>query len=274
MKPELSIITVGYKSEKTIGPFLDSIQKNRDGIAKEIIVVDNYPADRGAQIAEKHPLKPRVIRNRENVGFSIAINQGIKESRGEYILIINPDTRLIGSALKYLLSFAKKTPKLGAVAPRLLNNDGQIQPSCFKFPTAWNAFKYYFLGCKNCFNKYNPGDKITQVDVAVMAAFLVPKSTLDYVGGLDETYFLYYEDVEFCRRLHHFGLPVYYLPQAKVQHAHGVSGNFVSHLKSPLAKSAQIYHGVVGSAFLNSVLWAGQKWQKLGKVLRNLLPQN
>ncbi len=271
MKPELSIITVGYKSEKTIGPFLDSIQKNRDKIKKEIIVVDNYPADNGADIAQKHPLKPTVIRNTENVGFSIAINQGIKISRADYILIINPDTRIVGSALKYLLDFAKSTPKLGAVAPRLLNDDGNIQPSCFKFPTIWNAIKYNFFGCKTCFKKYNPGDKTTKVDVAVMAAFLVPKSTLNYVGGLDERYFLYYEDVEFCRRLHRYGLPVYYLPKAKVQHAHGVSGNFTVHLKSPLLASAKLYYGPLYFAILNAVLWVGHKWQVIlrGKKFRD-----
>ncbi|KKT40316.1 hypothetical protein A3K29_02890 [Candidatus Collierbacteria bacterium RIFOXYB2_FULL_46_14] len=264
-KVELSIITVGYKSEDTIVPFLDSIQKNRDKITKEIIVVDNYPGDKGADKAQKHPLKPTVIRNTENIGFSKAINQGIKICHGEYVLIINPDTRIVGSALKYLLDFARKTSKLGAVAPRLLNNDGNIQPSCFKFPTIWNAIRYYFFGCKDCFNKYNPGDEITTVDVAVMAAFLVPKSVIDYVGGLDERFFLYYEDVEYCRRLRQFGLPVYYLPKAKVQHAHGVSGNFTNHLKSPLARSAQIYHGVLGSALLNFVLRVGQRWQKIIK---------
>ena len=268
MKPELSIVTVGYRSEETIVPFLDSIQRNRDGIKKEIIVVDNYPSDKGADKAEKHSLKPIVIRNLENVGFSKAINQGIKISKGDYILIINPDTRIIGSALKNLLDFAKKTPKLGAVAPRLLSNDGHLQPSCYKFPTILNAIKYYFFNCKNCFNKYNPGEETTRVDVVVMAAFLIPKSTIDIVGGLNEAYFLYYEDIEFCRRLHRYGFPIYYLPKAKVQHAHGASGNFVSHLKSPLAKSAQIYHGIVGSAILNLVLWAGQKWQKIIKTVK------
>src|SRR5258706_6547064 len=112
MKAELSIITVGYKSANTILPFLDSIKKIKDGISKEIIVVDNYPADKGADLAEKHSSKPIVIRNTENVGFSKAINRGIKESKGDYILIINPDTRIIGSALKSLLDFVKKTPKI------------------------------------------------------------------------------------------------------------------------------------------------------------------
>lgn len=270
-KVELSIITVGYRSEKTIGPFLDSIKKNRDDIVKEIIVVDNYPADKGADIAQKHPLKPTVIRNTENIGFAKAINQGIRIAHGKYILIINPDTQIKGSALKILLDFAKKTPNLGAVALRLLNYDGTIQPSCSKFPTIWNAIKYNFFGCRNCFKKYIPGDEVAKVEVAVMAAFLVPKITFDQVGGLDERFFLYYEDVEFCRRLYRSGLPVYYLPSAKVQHMHGASGNFVSHLKSPLLKSAQIYYGPVYSATLNAVLWIGHKWQVIlrGKRFRD-----
>jgi N-acetylglucosaminyl-diphospho-decaprenol L-rhamnosyltransferase len=145
MKPELSIITVGYKSEKTIIPFLDSVKKIKDGIKKEIIVVDNYPADKGADLAEKHILKPVVIRNMENVGFARAVNRGIKVSKGEYILLINPDTRIVGNALQKLLDFAKDKSDLGAVAPRLLNIDGKVQASVFKFPTILNAIKFYFL---------------------------------------------------------------------------------------------------------------------------------
>jgi len=263
MKIDVSIITVGYKSEDTIVPFLDSIKKVSDGLQKEVIVVDNYPADKGADLAEKHSLKPLVIRNTENVGFSKAINRGAKEAKGEYLLIINPDTRIVGKAIKYLLDFAKGHAKIGAVAPRLLNNDGKIQPSCFRFPTVLNAIKYYFFNQKECFNKYNPGNKPVAVDVAVMAAFLIPKSVFNHVGGLDERFFLYYEDVEYCRRLKRLGYPVYYFPKALVKHAHGASGSFKSHLSSPLAKSAQIYHGVLGSALLNFTLLLGQKWQKI-----------
>ena len=260
---DLSIITVGYRSEKTIGPFLDSIQKSKDGLTKEIIVVDNYPMDNGAEIARKHSLKPKVLINTENVGFSKAINWGIKESKGKHILIINPDTKIIGLALKYLYDFAETHPILGAVAPKLLGNDGKIQPSCYKFPTIINAIKHYFFGCKKCFNKYFPGNKTTKVDIAVMAVFLVPRITINQVGFLDERFFLYYEDVEFCRRLHRFHLPVYYYPKAQVMHIHGASGSFTSHLSSPLAKSAKIYHGELGSGLLNLVLRVGQKWQKI-----------
>lgn len=265
---DLSIITVGYRSEDTIGPFLDSIQKSKDGLNKEIIVVDNYPTDKGAEIAKKHSLKPTVLINTENVGFSKAINKGFKASKGKYVLIINPDTRIKGNALKYLFDFAEAHPVLGAVAPKLLYNDGKIQPSCYMLPTIGNAIKHYFFGCKRCFNKYYPGNKTTKVDIAVMAAFLVPRVTLNQVGGLDERFFLYYEDIEFCRRLKKFNLPVYYYPKAVVMHIHGASGSFSSHLSSPLAKSAEIYHGKLGSDVLNAVLWAGQKWQKLIKKIK------
>lgn len=264
----LSIITVGYRSEDTIIPFLNSIQKSKDGLIKEVIVVDNYPSDRCVELAKKHSLKPKVLVNTENVGFSKAINQGIKESKGKHILIINPDTMIKGLALKYLFDFAEAHPVLGAVAPKLLYNDGKVQPSVFMFPTVGNAVRHYFFGCKKCFNKYYPGNKTEKVDVAVMAVFLVPRATINQVGGLDERFFLYYEDVEFCRRLHKFHLPVFYYPKAMVMHVHGASGSFTSHLNSPLAKSAKIYHGEFGSNVLNTVLWVGQKWQKLIKKIK------
>ena len=104
-----------------------------------------------------------------------------------------------------------------------------------------------------------------------MAAFLIPRSTINEVGSLDERFFLYYEDVEYCRRLHIHNLPVYYLPDAKVKHIHGASGNFVFHLKSPLLASAKIYYGSLYSAILNLVLWIGHKWQVIlrGKRFRD-----
>lgn len=270
-KVDISIVTCGYRSEETIVPFLDSIKKSRDGLSKEIIIVDNYPADKGADQAEAHSLKPSVFRNTENIGFSKAINQGIRKSKGKYILIINPDTGIVGNALKYLFDFAETAKNVGAVAPRLLNNDGKIQPSCFKFPTILNAIKFNFFGCKDCFKKYNPGDKVTTVDVAVMAALLIPKAVLDEVGELDERFFMYYEDVEYCRRLHNSGYLVYYYPKALVKHAHGVSGNFTVHLKSPLVASAKTYYGSFYFAILNTVLWLGHKWQVIlrGKRFRD-----
>jgi N-acetylglucosaminyl-diphospho-decaprenol L-rhamnosyltransferase len=267
MKYDISIIIVLYKSEKHIGPLLDSIEKPKDGLKKQVIVIDNYTQDNSAKIAKKHPLKPTVLEPGENLGFAKAVNLGLTKTTGEYIFLINPDTTLVGNSLKTLHSFAAKTSPLGAVVPKLVFSGNQAQPSVMKFPNIWNAFKHYFLCHKNQFGKYLPKKAVEQVEVAVMAAFLIPMKVIKQIGILDERFFLYYEDVDYCRRLKEANLPIYYLSKAKVRHVHGASANFVSHLKSPLAKSAIIYHGWLGSNLLNLTLWFGQKWQKfiLGK---------
>ena len=265
---DLSLILVTYNSGKHITGLLASIKKSKDKLKKEIIIIDNASTDNSAQLAANHPLKPTIIRSPQNLGFSKAVNQAIKKSSGQYLMLLNPDTRLTGSCLQTLHHFAVSTSSLGAVAPRLLDLNGKPQASVFYFPTILNALHFYFLNQKKRFGKYLPPNKITKVDTAVMAAFLFPRSTIERVGLLDERFFLYYEDIEFCQRLKKAKLPVYYYPQAKIKHAHGASGSFKSHFQSPLLKSAQIYHGPLYSFLLNSVLWAGQKWQKLSHKLK------
>ena len=259
--PALSIVLVTYKSEDNIIPLLDSLKESSGGYSFEVIVVDNYPLDRSANLAQKHPLKPLVLINKENLGFSKAVNRGISKAKGEYILLLNPDSKPIGKAIKYLVDFAIEHPEMGAVAPALLDFSGKIQSSCSKFPTILNAIKHDFLGCKNCFKSYYPGNKITKVEVAVMAALLIPSKVIKKIGGLDERFFLYYEDIEYCRRLRCNKYPVYFYPKPKVKHVKGASGGFTSHLKSPLLASARIYYGPFYSTILNAVLWIGHKWQ-------------
>lgn len=259
---DLSIIIVTYNSERQIAHLLDSIARSKDKLTKEVIIIDNASQDKSAQIALKHKSAPTVIQSPTNVGFAKSVNQGISISTGRYLLLLNPDTELVGNCLTTLVEFASKTP-LGAVVPRLLNPDGQPQPSVAKFPTITNAIRHNFFGCKTCFGKYLPTSRTDPevVDVAVMAAFLLPHPVIDRIGSLDERFFLYYEDIEFCRRLKQAGLPIYYLATAKVKHVHGASGKFTQHLKSPLLKSARIYYGPLYSWLLNLTLWVGHKWQ-------------
>lgn len=260
---DLSIITPTYNSEKNIGALLDSIYKERTKLSLEVIIIDNQSADASVEAAKRHKIKPTVIRMDTNAGFSAAVNRGLSLATGEYYLLLNPDTVVLPGALKKLLDFAKDTDPLGAVVPRLLNPDGKPQPSVYKFPTIANAIKHYFFGCSTCFNKYLPDNRTQKVEVAVMAAFLVPRTTISDVGGLDERFFLYYEDVEFCHRLKEHDLPIYYYPAAKIKHVHGASGHFKTHLTSPLLASARLYHGVFYSDVLNLILLIGQKWQRL-----------
>lgn len=271
MKPELSIIIVTYNSEKQIGSLLDSITLEKGKLSLEVIVIDNLSSDSSFLVAKQHKLKPQTIQMGANTGFPTAVNRGIKAAKGDYFLLLNPDTVVTKGCLSKLLEFAKDTSPLGAVAPRLLNPDGKPQASVFRFPTIGNAIKKNFFNCQNCFGKYLPDNRTQKIEVAVMAALLIPKIALEQVGPLDERYFMYYEDVDFCRRLARAGLPVYYFPAAKVKHVHGASGHFVFHLKSPLLASSKLYYGDLYSKVLNLVLWVGHKWQVIlrGKKFRD-----
>ncbi|KKS23415.1 MAG: Glycosyltransferase/rhamnosyltransferase [Candidatus Nomurabacteria bacterium GW2011_GWC2_41_8] len=258
---ELSVVIVTYNSEKQIGLLLDSIYKDRGNIDLEVIVLDNNSADASLLVVRNHKTKPLCIQMGSNTGFSIAVNQGLKKAKGNYLLLLNPDTVVQKGTLKKLLDFAKNTSPFGAVSPRLLNPDGKPQASVYKFPTITNAIMKNFFNCQNCFGKYLPDNRVQKVDVATMAAFLIPRTTFKMVGGLDEKYFMYYEDVDYCRRLHESKLPVYYLPSAKIKHVHGASGRFSSHYQSPLLASSRLYYGEFYSNVLNLVLWIGHKWQ-------------
>lgn len=258
---DLSIIIVLYRSEDTIKILLDSIAKSPDKLNKQIIVVDNAFPDKALSIAQSHKLNPEIIRMNSNVGFSRAVNAAIKISTGKHVLLLNADTKIIGNSLERLVNFANSPVPLGAVAPRLISLDGSPQPSVFKFPTIANAIKKNFLNDQTAFGKYLPKAIIQTVDVAQMAALLIPRSTIQKVGLLDEKYFFYYEDIDYAKRLKKANLPIYYLPTAKIEHVHGASGKFVFHLKSPLLASSKIYYGEFYSNLLNLVLWIGHKWQ-------------
>lgn len=269
-KPDVSVILVSYRTAKILTKTLDSLKSAAKEISLEIIIVNNYLAEDISFLA-KHPLKPDVSMSANNPGFSVSVNMALKKTQGKYTLLLNPDCVMVGNALVDLVNYVNERPDLAVVAPRLLNSNGTAQGSVFKFPNITNAIKKYFFGCKNCFGKYLPENKIQTVDVAVMAAMLIPKSVFNLVGLLDERFFLYYEDVEFCQRLKKHNIPVIYYPKAKVKHLHGASGNFTEHLKSPLLKSSTIYYGETYSKILNFVLWIGHKWQVIirGKKYRD-----
>lgn len=268
--PDVSVILVSYKTAKILTKTLDSLKSATKEINLEIIIVNNYLAEDLTFLA-KHPLKPDISLSTNNLGFSKGVNLALKKSKGRYIFLLNPDCIVVGRSLVDLFDFVSSRSDLTVVAPRLLNSNGSPQGSVFKFPNITNAVKKYFFGCKNCFGKYLPENKTQAVDVAVMAAMLIPRSVFNIVGLLDERFFLYYEDVEFCQRLKKHDIPLIYFPKAKVKHLHGASGNFTEHLNSPLLKSSTIYYGETYSKVLNSILWFGHKWQVIirGKKYRD-----
>ena len=268
--PELSIIIVNYKTKKLTLECLESIVSSQPRTSYEIILIDNASEDGLFEdVKKKSNVKPYVktISNTENLGFAKAANQGMRVSHGRYMLLLNSDTRVTRGSIDVLVDFAKETKDAGVVGAKLINLDGTTQPSCYYFPTIKAAIDQFWLGKNRRFDKFYPKAlEASVVDSVVGAAFLITPAAREKAGFFDHRYFMYFEDMDYCRRVTKFGLKVYYLPSAKVIHHHGASGKALAGQKRQWQRaipSSKIYHGVVKHYILNFILWSGQKWQKL-----------
>ena len=267
---DLSVIIVSFNTQKLTTDCLKSIENEGSKLDIEVIVVDNDSSDGSRealrQLKTKN-LKLITIFNNSNTGYAKANNQGIKIAKGKYILLLNSDTLVHKNSLGNLVEFAQETPAAGVVGPKLLNIDGSLQSSCFNFPTIKNAILEYFFGKKGLFDKYAPEGKNPEtVDALVGAAFLITPEALKRIGVLDERYWAYFEDIDYCRQVWKKGLKVYYLPASVITHYHGASFKKATSDDATrwrrLIPSSKIYHGPAGHYIINGVIWLGQKWQK------------
>jgi GT2 family glycosyltransferase len=271
---DVTIVIVSFNTKKLTINCVKSVLKEGSKLKKEIIIVDNHSTDGTASKLRKlikkkgkSQIKIRLIENKKNLGFAKANNQGIAKARGNYTLLLNADCVLKTGVVEKLVEFAEKKKNAGAVVPQLLNPDGSLQGSVFRFPTIGRAIKEYWFGESGILDKYYPNTKRpVTVEAAVMAAFLITPQALRKVGKLDERYFMFFEDIDYCKRIGMEGLAIYFLPSVRVTHIHGASGK---HLAEPdvqwrrLIPSSKIYHGVIKHYIFNFILWSGQKWQKL-----------
>ncbi len=225
----LSIIIVNYNSTQALKRCLKSIIEVRLGIHYEIIIIDNNSKMPFKSVIEEFDKSINIclIENKKNLGYARAVNQGIKISRGEYILILNPDILITRDAVEKMIDFFESQQNIGIIAPQLLNFDNSIQHSCFRFPRLWTPFirrsvlKNLPFG-KREIARYLMLDfdhrEIREVDWVLGAAMLAKKSLLKKVGLLDERFFLYFEDVDWCRRFSNNGLKIVYFPESKFFH--------------------------------------------------------
>ena len=263
---DLSIIIVSFNTKKLLQECLKSL-----GTEGEVMVVDNASKDGSAEMVEENFPKVNLIRNKKNLGFAQAANQALRKVQAENILFLNSDTRVKPNSLQKLIRFAQKQPQLGAVGARLINPNGSIQPSVYHFPTLARAIREYWLGQKGVYEKYAPKVKEPIEDEAVTgAAMLVPRKTIEKIGFLNEKYFMYFEDLDFCQRIKQAGLKVYYLPEAEILHHHGQSAVKTGpKAYQYLVQSSKIYNGFIKYYLLFSIIWLGQRWQKFLSRLKD-----
>ena len=234
---ELSIIIVNWNSLAYLRACLISLSQHIREVSSEVIVVDNAsPEDDIDSLKQQFP-DVQLIKSVVNLGFAGANNLGFKESKGDYVLFLNPDTQLIGNAIKTMLDQAKLLPDAGVVGCKLLNTDLSVQTSCIqKFPTIPNQlfdFEYLRLRWPNCplwsiGPLFSDNDKPVSVEIISGACMLLRRDVFARAGMFTEDYFMYAEDLDLCYKARRLGLRNYYVGKAEVIHHGGQSSNQVN----------------------------------------------
>lgn len=225
MKPELSIIIVNYNVKELLKSCLASIYTTCNPEQVNVIVVDNASSDGSREFIT--PVFPQVmwIENKMNTGFSGANNQGMNLAKAPVILLLNPDTEIKKDAIQTLLSGVEKSEASDVVVPRLLNSDGSLQPSCWKFPGLMNiVLETFYLHTLFLPTTYSASTYVNDFDpqAASGAALMFRKSLFESIGGLDPDLF-WMEDTDFCYRISKAGGKIHYVAQAEILHHSGKS---------------------------------------------------
>ncbi|MBI4036080.1 glycosyltransferase family 2 protein [Candidatus Daviesbacteria bacterium] len=264
---KLSIGIVNYNTADLTKKLLQSIFDKKSGFDEknmEVIVLDNGLLDPCSSWINQFNVK--YLQNKENEGFSKGYNKTIKYSLGEYYLMLNSDIEVLEGGISKLIEAEEQFKGKAVLGGKLVFPDYSSQDSAFHLPTLTGAFKEYFLAQKGSYFMYLPtGDKHSLVEGMVMACLFIPKKILNKVGLLDEGSFIFFEDIEYARRLKQFGVPLFFVPEAKFIHHHGGSTKRIGREKAyELLKKASVhYHGKFYSYLLSFVLLLGQK---LGRV--------
>ncbi|MEE2708057.1 MAG: glycosyltransferase family 2 protein [Gemmatimonadota bacterium] len=214
---DLSIIIVSYEVREEIGRCLDALRSVSSQISKEVLVVDNASSDNSAAFIRQQYPQVLLKENSENIGFAAAVNQGLARRRGEFILLLNPDTVVTFGAIAHMINFMDENPRCGIAGARLLNEDGSPQDSITPFPTPWGILQESLFIKKLTEPQPEPVDP-EPVDAVVGACLLARREMVYDIGGLDEGFFLYSEEVDWCQRAWLKGWEVYHLPEAVVTH--------------------------------------------------------
>ena len=223
---DLSIIIVNWNAKEYL---LACVASVCDTEAKgwEVIVADNGSIDGSGREAKKAFPFIHLIQNRENLGFARAVNQGLQKASGRYVLLLNPDTRVKNGAIQQLVSFMDRCPDVGIAGAQLFNSDGSKQNSIANFPSLGTELLNKSL-LRRLFPKAFPGKERNysepiEVDSVIGACLMVRRDAMDQVGILDEDYFLFLEETDWCYRIKRAGWKIYHVPQAQVDHFQGKS---------------------------------------------------
>jgi len=246
----ISIVIVNYKVPDCLRDAIRSVLDAELAEQTELVVVDNASGDNSKELITSEFKNVNWIQLKSNVGFGKACNIGVQSSSGKYVLLLNPDTVIAKDTLKVAVDFMQSHPQAGLMGPKILNQDGSLQASCRRgFVTPLVAF-YYFTGLSRLFPKsrhfaryhltYMNENESSVVD-AVSGSFMFIRRTLfDQLGGFDEQFFMYGEDIDLCWRVREKGYEVWYHPLTQIIHRKGQSSS-----RAPLRSRFAFYEAMI-----------------------------
>lgn len=234
---DLAIVIVSWNVRDLLAQCLDSLftsnQDTPDTYSIQVWVVDNDSQDGSSEMVRAKFPEVQLIDSRENLGFAGGNNLAIQRSDSRYVLLLNPDTRVLPGGIANLVRFMDENPQAGAAGSLLLNPDGSLQTSCYPFPTLSREFwRLLHLDRISPFGVYRMAEwtqeKPVATEVIQGASLILRRETLDRVGLLDESYFMYTEEVDLCYRIAQDGWGLWWVPQSRVVHYGGQSTSQVA----------------------------------------------
>lgn len=280
---ELSVVIVSWNTRALLDRCLKSVidDARRARVRVEVIVIDNASTDGTADALLARETDIMTVRLERNVGFAAANNVGLRRSSGRKLLLLNPDTEIRPGALAILLRTLDAMPHVGMVSGLLLNPDGSLQSSGYRFPDLVQSFLDFFplhprLVESRVNGRVSAGDGITpyEVDHPLGACMLVRREVVDRVGLLDERYFMYSEEIDWCRRIRMAGWSILIAPEARVIHDGGQStGQMREEMFVELHQSrARYFRHYHAPAFLRSVELMARAAGQWAEIRSNITP--
>jgi N-acetylglucosaminyl-diphospho-decaprenol L-rhamnosyltransferase len=272
---DLSVIIVSWNVREFLAACLDSIKAHTGDLDIEVIVVDSYSGDGTVETVRECYQWVRFMPQSSNIGFTRGNNLGLSAAQGRHLLLLNPDTEVVGDALPRMVRYLDEHPDVGVVGPRTLNGDGSTQSTRRRFPTFVTAlFESTWLqpiAPRLVLDRYYAcdiaDDDIADVDWVQGSALIMRRKAYAQIGGLDEQYVMFSEEMDWCKRVRNAGWRVVYLGDATIIHHGGKSTEQVSALSHIYFQSSKIryfrkFHGPLAAVALRVFLVAsyGQQW--------------
>lgn len=242
MNIDISICITNYNAREFLRDCLRSIYGTVDTLSFEIIVVDNHSGDGAPEMLRDEFPNVHLLTNDENTGFTRPYNQAMRLAKGRYVVILNPDTLVLPNAIAELAVFLDSHPEVGIVGPKVLNRDRTLQKQCRRSEARpWDAF-CYFSGLSRLFPHdkrfsgylmtYLSEDLTHEAEAVSGSCMMIRHKVIDQIGYLDELFFAYQEDTDYCRRARLAGWKVFYDPSAQIIHYGGEGGSNVQPFRS------------------------------------------